>query len=284
MPVTLHWDISITATSSIAHGGNTLGVQTHLRREEVVQPDGAAVEVPILSGNGFRARLRRTGERLLRELLDYDQVISRPAAHALRGGGSLAKTAAGALPATKLRSLRRLNPQVAVFGFAGSGRINQGCLAVGKIVPHVLETRHILPAHVGHAALRSAFEATQLETYTRQDDSADPDFVPIDMATELAAEAGHLMLFRVETLPAGTTFSSWIRLSHATPAVASFFSDVLNAYCTHSLIGGRTGIGHGRAHVEAMPRVISGHLEDFDWRADLLQHRDEAIEALTWIT
>src|SRR5207247_9580870 len=105
----LTWSGTITAVSSIAHGGETRGTVTLLRRELVRQPGGQAVLVPLISGNSFRGLLRRVGEALLREVLAYDGASPLPAPHALRGGGALAKTS------REPSSGHRLQPQPALL-------------------------------------------------------------------------------------------------------------------------------------------------------------------------
>jgi hypothetical protein len=85
MARTVTWDGTLTAISSIAHGGETRGTITQLRRELIVQPDGQPVYVPVVSDNSLRGRLRRMGEELLRDALQYEGELSLSAAHALRG-------------------------------------------------------------------------------------------------------------------------------------------------------------------------------------------------------
>jgi len=82
---TIRWSGTVTAVSSIAHGGQQLGTTTLLRREKMLLADGRIDYVPVISGNTFRGWLRRVGEDLLREQLRYDGQLSLTAAHALRG-------------------------------------------------------------------------------------------------------------------------------------------------------------------------------------------------------
>ncbi|GAA3131940.1 hypothetical protein GCM10020255_005970 [Rhodococcus baikonurensis] len=48
------------------------------RRSNSARRDGELV--PIISGNSFRGTLRRIGEELLRDVLDYEGTLSLPAA------------------------------------------------------------------------------------------------------------------------------------------------------------------------------------------------------------
>ena len=298
MAITVRWAGTLTATSSISHGGQTRGTITLLRRELVVQPDGRPVHVPILSGNAFRGRLRRLGEELLRDTLSYEGQLPLAAAHALRGGGALAKTSAAPLSGQRLADLRALVPQVGVFGCAGGGRIVDGCLQTGKVVPYLAETAHILPDQ--HPRL-PAFDATQIETYVRADDTSAHRFadaltsrrITVDETGEPRLDELHptapsdepcdtalLMLYRVETFPAGTRFGAWLRLDRATDLELAFSTDVLAAFTVDGRLGGRAAIGHGQVRSELTRTILAGQETPVDWRAHLLENRVAALTAL----
>ncbi len=279
---TATWTGTITARSSIVHGGQTRGVTTLLRRELIATGD-RLVYVPVISGNTLRGRLRRHGEEMLRDVLLYEGRLHPAAAHALRGGGSLAKTGHEPLSGSRLHRLRSLVPQIGVFGAAGGGTIIGGALDVGKVVPHVAETAHI----TGAAETRSAFTATQLESYTRQADGDTHDFVavlPADGALsfdeigqpEPVGIAGQ-MLFNIETFPAGTVFSTWLRLRRPTPLELAFFADVVDCFRTDGRLGGRVAIGHGQVEIDL---VCDQPIDPVDWRADVAEHRDEILALL----
>ena len=168
---TIRWSGTVTAVSSIAHGGQQLGTTTLLRREKMLLADGRIDYVPVISGNTFRGWLRRVGEDLLREQLRYDGQLSLTAAHALRGGGALAKTSGPALAGQRLATLRSLVPQVGVFGCAAGGSVVNGCLQVGKVVPLVAEVAHTVPVHLQNRCTHSHFDLLQVETFARQDDT-----------------------------------------------------------------------------------------------------------------
>lgn len=289
---TTRWDGTLTATSSVSHASDTRGTITLLRRELIAQPDGRLVHVPIVSGNTLRGRLRRVGEELLRDVLAYEGKLAPAAAHALRGGGSLAKTSHEPLSGSRLARLRELVPQIGVFGAAGGGTIIDGALAVGKVVPHVLETNHI----TGAGATVSAFSATQIEAYTRQDDAGSHDFFGCLPTAGLLFDAdGHpqptpkagasqQMRFNVETFPVGTVFSTWLRLHRPSPLELAFFLDVLDNFTRDARLGGRIAIGHGQVRVNLTPDPTPPAAGLPDWRADVAARADEALEALAGLT
>lgn len=287
MPAAITWTGTLTALSSIAHGGDTRGTMTLLRREMVAASGRSPVLVPIISGNSLRGRLRRCGEELLRDALGYEGLLSPASAHALRGGGSLAKTSREPLSGSRLQRLRTLVPQLALFGAAGGGTIISGALDVGKVVPHLVETNHI----TGAGSRISAFQATQLEAYSRQDEADSHDFAGVLQLRfdeqgrpepPSSAAASQQMLFHVETFPAGSRFHVWLRLRRPTPVEVDFLCDILDAYAADGRLGGRVGIGHGQVRVE-----LSGRPEperQVSWRDLVTDHRDEILAELDGLT
>jgi len=266
------WWGTVTAISSIHHGGQTRGTVTTLRREVIVQPDGSGVEVPVVSGNTFRGRLRRIGEELLRETLRYEGRVPAAVAHVLRGGGSLTKTGREPLSGSRLAVLRELVPQLAIFGGAGGGSIIDGALVVHKVIPHVIETNHV----TGAASRRSVSALTQLESYARQDDRGSRGFDEIGAGED--GVGGQQMRFELETFPAGTVFSTGVQLRGPSALELSFFHDVLAEFAARGHLGGRVGVGHGRVRVDL---VCNRDLAELvDWRHTVGARRDEAIEAL----
>lgn len=273
MSSTITWSGTLTALSSISQGGESRGLSTMLRREQVFDPDsGHLVPVPIISGNSFRGILRRIGEDQLRDVLDYDGQLSAAPAHALRGGGTLAKVNGEPLSGSRLATLRRLVPQIGVFGAAGGGRIIEGSLQVGKVVPHLRETRHI----TGVNSTRSAFDAVQIETYTRVDDSLGHSFVAVDANAD-QDPTSQQMLYRIETYPAGTTFSTWLSLTRPTDLELAFFADILDTFTASGALGGRKAIGLGRVRTDL---TCTTELPDIDWRSQVAAGRDQALAAL----
>lgn len=276
----IKWDVQVRARAAVVHAGETRGQLTLLRREGIVLPDGRLVQVPIVSGNHVRGRLRRVGEELLRDVLEYEGQLSVAAAHMIRGGGALVKATGEPLSGSRLARIRSLIPQLAVFGAAGGGTIISGALDVSKLVPHMTETDHL----TGSQSRNGAFQLVQIEQYARQDDSRLHDFVGVVQPTFDASGApveveGNQMVFQLETLPAGTVFSGALWLRRPTELEIAFFRDVLETWQSDAVIGGRTAMGHGRVDVDIS--VVAGDpAVSVDWRAHVRAHRDEILELL----
>lgn len=267
--MSLTWSGTATALSSISHGSETRGLITMLRREHIIGRDGNVTAVPLISGNSFRGRLRREAEQLLAEVLQYRGKLTLAAAAALRSGGSLVKTSAAPISGARLAQLRALVPLIGIFGTAGAGRIIDGCLQVGKLMPVATETAHLLD----RPASLSIHDLVQIETYSRVDDSYRHD---ASASADIPEEASQLQ-YRLETFRAGTTFDVWLHLTSPTDIEAAFFAEVLERYSHHAIVAGRGAIGHGKLRLDV---TTSTAPPTIDWRSTIAANATAAIDAL----
>jgi hypothetical protein len=294
------WEGTAKALSSIAHGGETLGTVTHLRRESFLLPDGRVEQVPVISGNAWRGLLRDVGAELVWEALGCPE-LPLPVVATLWSGGALQKTSREEmLSGARLARLRALVPQLMVLGGVGGGRIIEGALSVGKLVPICQETAHAVPARYAQPPLPRLVDLVQDEEYSRVDDTARPGVAgQAAAAAEQATDdqdddqdqrepGGLLMRYGVETLAAGTRLHVWLALRDATAAQHAFVADLLARWAgpdgTAGHVGGRGRIGHGRLALDLVEQVVADRdrgPEDPDWRGPLTRHRDEALAALT---
>lgn len=286
---TIRWNLDIVALSSIVHRGSdndSVGTDTtsSFRTEKIITADGELLFVPIVSGSSFRGVLRRIGEELTAAVLDYeDAALPVPAAHLLTNGGRLSKSARPFTDEDE-RHLKALLPQIAVFGGAASGRIMSGLLTVGKVVPEVQETVHILPRRPRTTALSSVFTFAEESFSHLSDHRPNTAAAPRTDSDEKTSPLGR---FGVETLPAGTVLQTWVRLANATTHQVAFLHDVLSAFASRGHLGGRIASGHGSVTaVFSNIEVERGQLPDgtVDWQSELKAHRAEAITALSKIT
>lgn len=284
---TIQWDIDILAQSSIVHREDYTSAGTDnfalFRREKIITPAGELLQVPIVSGSSLRGVLRRIGEELTASILDYETAaLPIPAAHLLTNGGRLAKSARPFTDEDE-RHLKALIPQIAVFGGAASGRIMSGLLAVGKVLPEISELAHILPRAPKSGAL-SAVRTLAEESFSHlSDHRVTTHQTPF---TDIDEKSSPLGRFGVETLPAGTRFQTWVRLTNATDLQAAFLRDIIACFTQRGHLGGRVAAGHGRITATTAATPLRGRLPDdtIDWESELKTHRDEALSALAKIT
>lgn len=300
-----------TLLSSLSHGGEHAGTVGFLRREKIAQPEGGVVDVPIVSGNALRGLLRDHAADVFWRALGQPEL---PVAvfHLLWSGGSLSKAGTSkSLNAQQLSRVRDLIPLVSLFGGSGAGRIIEGKLSVGKLVPICTETAHILPE--GLTPSESVWSMLQIEEFTRRDDAKrdllQPAIAPgnqpaaieapatldLGITTEPAAKdvedgPAQQMRYGVETLAAGTRLHWWMSLRHVTDCERDLFVAAVNSWSTDGAhIGGRSATGHGRLRLDvhqwqhATPTVTVGQslaVTGSPLAAHCDKWRDEIIDTL----
>lgn len=275
----LRWEGTATALSSVVHGAQALGTVTYLRRERFLMPSGHVEEVPVVSGNAWRGLLRDVAADLWWERVGSPR-LTLPVMHALWSGGALAKATGPSLTGARLFQLRQLCPVVGIFGAAGGGRIIDGCLQVGKLIPICQETAHIVPARYHLPTMPSLWDITQVEYYSRLPDTR-------AAVTGESEEEGSPLRFGVETFLAGTQFHAWLTLTWPTLEETAFFQEVLASFTREARVGGMGRAGHGRLALHLEPPT--GLQTDSPWAlpidaaSDAAPQRSTLLEVLAWL-
>lgn len=297
----------VTLVSSCSHGGDHAGTVQYLRREKIVQPDGQVVDVPVIAGNAIRGILRDHSAALTWQWLG-EPSLPLPVFDFLWSGGALAKAGAGhVLRTDQLRRLRELVPHVGLFGGAGGGRIIEGHLQVGKLVPLVREIAGLLPHGVDGGDLPSVWDVVQIEEFSRRDDlkrpqlaahvHAGPTVEQGDLLSAAEPPAGEIerdvaqqMRYGVETIAAGTRLWWWLAVRGANDLeVAQLRATLASWAASGAHMGGRAATGHGRLRavldgwVNATPELTVGgdaQLPDAALPAHFEACRAEAVDLL----
>lgn len=282
------WTLDIVAQSSIVHRdsysspGTTTGAV--FRTERIYNAATGEIQpVPIVSGSSFRGILRRIGEELTAEVLDYEDVaLPVPAAHMLTNGGKLAKSATPFTDEDE-RELKALFPLIALFGGAASNRLMSGLLVVSKVLPVVAELAHILP-HPPKTAIPDVGSLITGESFSHLSDHRPHTAQP--PCTDDNDTTNPLGLFTVETLPAGTVLQASVRLRNATDHQVAFMRDILDVFAHSGHLGGRISAGNGAVTATVTPTVVRGQLpgKRVNWRTALTKNRAEAVALLSKIT
>lgn len=271
----------VTALTSISHIGETRGITSLLRREKVINAAGDGVEdVPIISGNSMRGRLRDIGMAHMCRSIGYEvfedsegefkvRGLSIAAHHFLFSGGSLSKEAGKALDIDLARKYRSVIPLISIFGSAVGNMMLDGKMAeCGKLYPICLEVAHLLPEQYANKATFSFWNMIQRESNTRRDDTKneflrlflDPgerkqleaqnalkrekQKVGNDVDTEIGKH--QQMRYHHETFAAGTRFFAEFILKEPTDVEYEAFMITLAEFSRLPFIGGRSAVGHGK--------------------------------------
>jgi hypothetical protein len=265
----LRWEGDATALSSVAHGEQALGTVTYLRRERFLMPDGSVDDIPVVSGNAWRGLLRRTAGDLWWDAAGQPP-LTLAVAHAIWSGGALAKSSGTPLTGPRLMRVRAACPPVGLFGAAGGGRILDGCVQVGKLLPVCRETAHVLPARYAEGGpLPSVWDLTQVENYSRmplQPRAGGPACDPADGMPPAR--------FGMETFIAGTRFHTWLTCGWASADEVAFLLEVLALYGMNPRVGGMARSGHGELRLALTLTRGQTPQPAADWRATVAAEPD----------
>lgn len=275
---TIVWEGTMTALSSISHnGGQSFGINSKLRREKFVQPDGSVEEIPTLSGNGLRGLLRDRGMLHMCRSLGYGEPdedgrprgLSLAAFYFLFSGGALTSTGSRGIDVDEARRVRGLIPLVGVFGGAMGNSIMPGKLKIGKAIPICVETLHLLPERFQRAA-PSIWDYLQEEMYTRKDDEKNEhlralispsvrgllederrvkDKKQADGKSQEDTGEKQQMRYYVETFAAGTPFYWRITLDDVTDLEFEAFVTTLVEFSRLPFVGGKSNVGLGEVAI-----------------------------------
>lgn len=273
---TIEYSGIVTALSSLFHGGgDSFGINSKLRREKFVQPDGTVEEIPVISGNAVRGILRDLGMWHMCRSLGYGdgerpEGLSLPAFYFLFSGGSLTKVSGRGLDIDRARELRELIPLVGIFGGAMGNQIMPGKLKVDKMIPICRETVHLLPDSVIPERPESIWEYLQEEMYTRKDDEKDENkrmLIDSQVRYLLESEArekrqkteqpavqentgqNQQMMYYVETMAAGIQLYWSVVLTDVTDIEFDAFVTCLVEFSRQPYIGAKSNVGLGKVAI-----------------------------------
>jgi hypothetical protein len=246
----------VTALSSISHnGGEKNGIVTQLRREKFVQKNGKVIEVPVISGNSIRGKMRDIAAIEILTKTDGVKIkVDGDSFNLLFTGGSLESTGSVGINIDKVRQMRKDMPMLSVLGGSVGNVILPGKLDMGKMIPIAKETLHIIPEKFhGTDEIKSIWEYCQVEMNTRKDDSKDENYREFLNEDEKKKGNPVQMMYHVETLAAGTRFYWKICLRDTNDIETGAFLQTLQKWSEQaSQVGGNGRVGHGALKVELM--------------------------------
>lgn len=269
---TISFEGVATAVTSIIHnGGEQNGISSMLRREKFVQPDGSVEKVPVISGNSIRGILRDVGMYDMLQKVGYGvdketgEVTGLPlsAFYFLFSGGALSSTGEEGINVDKFRKMKELIPLIGLFGGAIGNAIMPGKLKIGKLIPICKETLHLLPDQYKNENVESIWEYCQTEMYTRKDDEKNDrvrGMIDSNVRSLLSsgtakadltkASTAQQMMYRVESIAAGTSFYWKVTLEDATEIEFEAFVNTLLVFSKAPYLGGRSAVGHGEISIK----------------------------------
>lgn len=277
-----------TALSSISHnGGEVNGTITQLRREKFVQPKGKIVEIPVISGNSIRGKLRDLSAIDILTKKDGSKVqVDADNFNLLFSGGSLESIGEKNLDIEKVRKMRKDIPMLSVLGCSIGNVILPGKVDIGKMIPICKETLHFIPEKFhGEEEIKTIWEYCQVEMNTRKDDTKDEnkrEFIKKEYLTD--SLKGGQMMYNTETLVTGTRFYWKVCLRDTTDIETGAFLSILQSWASQSSqIGGNGRIGLGRLKIDLTETSVVDSDMKFE-NSDFVTYIDKANEVKKDVT
>lgn len=246
----------VVLMSSVTHnGGETHGTITQLRREKFVQPDGTVVQVPVISGNSARGKMRDIAAVDILTKSDESKIKVEVDTHNLLFTGGSLESVGGdkQLNLEKVRQMRSDMPAISIFGCSIGNIILPGKIQIGKMIPICQETLHIIPKNfIQDVEIKSIWDLCQVEMYTRTDDTKNEHYR--EYLTDEAKQGETIksqMKYETETIAAGTCFYWKICVIDANDIETGAFLNILKKFvATPYVIGGNGRIGHGDIKID----------------------------------
>jgi len=237
----------ITALSPIFHGGNEkTGSVVLLNRLKFIV-EGRPVDVPIISGNQVRGRLRRLLVRDFLELAGYEMDLSKKPYqklyHTLFAGGVLTEATAsesGVVDLSFKSELVKYILPIRLFGCSYSNQMVEGRLLVGHLLPICRELRD----YIGIDSDISFYQLITRAFQTRRDELR---------AERSRDEQAVQMLVEYEVFAPGTQFYHEMVLETTREGEEIDLATLYRAiklWKQNPVIGGKSSIGFGKIRIE----------------------------------
>jgi len=277
----------LTALSPVFHGGSEKTGSVVLLNRLKFLVDGKPVDVPIISGNQVRGRLRRLLARDFLDLAGYRMDLSQKSYqklyHSLFAGGVLTEVeeeAAGTVDLNlKFRVIRYILP-LRLFGCSYANQMVEGRLLVGHMLPICKELRE----YTGVDSDISFHQLIAHSFQTRRDELRAPREA---REGEEEEEQAVQMLVEYECFAPGTKFLHEMALETTREEEALDLSTLHRAvelWRAKPFIGGKGSVGFGKLKIEyEWPRPVdsTAYLRFVEEnRGEIVKVLDELREAL----
>ena len=266
----------LTALSPVFHGGSEkTGSVVLLNRIKFIV-DGKPTDVPIISGNQVRGRLRRLLTADFLELAGYKMDLGQKSYqklyHTLFAGGVLEAVEEESESAVvdlnlKFRIVKYILP-LRLFGCSYANQMIEGRVLVGHMLPVCKELRD----YIGVDSDISFYQLISRAFQTRRDE--------LRAARAEDEEQAVQALIEYECFAPGTKFYHEIRLETSREEELLDLSTLYRAielWRENPFIGGKSSVGFGKLRIEyEWPRPIDSRL----YLEFVEKNRDEIVKVL----
>jgi len=242
---------TLTALSPVFHGGNEKTGSTVLLNRLKFIVDDKPIDVPIISGNGVRGRLRRLLTRDFLEKVGYQMDLSQKSYqklyHTLFAGGVLTsaeeESASGTIDLSLKSKLIKYVLPLRMFGASYSNQMIEGRILVGHMLPICKE----LKEYTGIDSDISFYQLITRAFQTRRDELRSGPKKDEDEDETVQ------MIIDYECFAPGTKFYHEFILTTSTESEALDLSTLYRAielWKQAPTIGGKSSVGFGKLKIE----------------------------------
>lgn len=267
----------LTLTSPLHHGaeksrikpenlpeGAKNNYQPHRRLPLLLKNEDGAniVEIPAVSGNSIRNRLRNILTEVTLHILNIEKKdLPKNVLETFTSGGGMdaadaekneneeekqekAKSKKKAIePSVPIlirdrETLRAAIPMLSLFGCSYGNRMVESIAKVGWAIPAFKQTEHItnVKSDIPYSSDITSFQLTT-RMATRDD----------HMSDEFKSRQG---IFYVEVTSPGIPFHHWYRLENSTPIERSAMQLAIDLFKENAFLGGKSGTGMGKVSTD----------------------------------
>lgn len=268
--VSTRYDVVITSLTPLVHSSGTVGNDSILMTERVVDPalpDVDPEDVPCITGNSLRHALRESLCHTTLKILDLElRSLPLAAQHFLLSGGSLGKQAK-TLKIDEFRKAVELFPFLGLFGGGLGSVLIEGRLQVGYALlicaQNVWRISDLCPQLEAEIATsRPAEEYRERRQGTRHDarrstlsdrllDAGDREKWEKDVAGGKVEDSTQ-MIYAYEAIAAGARWFWQVGGRLMTPLEHSALVCAIVGLASRGEIGAKNGTGHGRVSLRAI--------------------------------
>lgn len=162
-----------TLLSPLSHIGESVGPNSFLSTQDMLDAEGNPTEVFVYSGNALRGMWRDTGAQYLLNKLGNGTTLQIPLElfYLFFSGGAIGGDQS--IDIDQARRIRDQIPHLSIFGGGVGNMLLPGKLSVGEALPVCRELAHIIPDETAGSKETSWRQMTTEISYSRKDDAKD---------------------------------------------------------------------------------------------------------------
>jgi len=289
-----------TLLSPLSHIGESIGPNSYLATQDMLDANGNPIEVFAYSGNALRGMWRDYGGKYMLDKLGGDVILQIPLEifYLFFSGGGIGGDQS--MDVDQARRIRAQIPHLSVFGGGVGNVILPGKLSVGEALPVCRELAHLIPEYVpGNRELAAQQMTTELK-YTRKDDAKDdllrpylqdagvpqiegqqmtllPD--PEQEKKKEKKEKPQQMRYTIEVFCRGAVLFQEMFFRSLSEIELGAFVAAVTKWAENPCIGGQNRIGMGRVKAEMSFQLFGEEKEPFITVSDGYLLADRAREA-----